>query len=469
MSRRARCPRSTRWWLPAALLLGPALPAVAAAAPVVRFADATGGPVRGGPGGRGLPIAIYGTGFGAQRGSSTVTIGGRPVAAYLEWGGVATNPDLRRILVQPGPGAVAGPIVVHVGGAASAPTATFTPTRGRILWVAPAGSDSAPCSQRRPCATIQHVIDRGLRPGDAVLVRGGQLTDDEVWLRATQGGTATRPIVIRNAPGERPVFARTTRPVIVEGSHVVFAGFRFGPGKALVVGADPTGSDDIRAVDNSFSGNLGYAAVGTHGDNLLIAGNVCDATGSSQGTEGHCFYISNGAHIRLLWNVGRGVPGYGIHIYDQRRSTPDIRRRITDVLVQGNTLTGSTQRSGMIVAMDDEGHMGNLISGVRVQGNTFMANNHVGLVIGGNVTGVRVTQNRFVQNGRQGVNVYDQPTIHGVRITGNLFDQRDNANCHVFCDWFPRADVQVGAHAVGVVLRGNRYVRPRRVIGAPPG
>jgi len=44
--------------------------------------------------------------------------------------------------------------------------------------------------------------------GDRPLSRGGPVADDEVWVRASSGGQPGRPLVIRNAPGERPQFVQ---------------------------------------------------------------------------------------------------------------------------------------------------------------------------------------------------------------------------------------------------------------------
>ena len=229
------------------------------------------------------------------------------------------------------------------------------------------------------------------------------------------------------------------------------------------------GGDGLKLPAADGLETLGFDAVGTHGDDLLIAGNVCAASGSSVGTQGHCFYVSNGRRIRLLWNVGGGVPGYGIHIFDQQRSSNDIRRRISDVLVEGNRLSGSSERSGLILAMGDEGNLGNAIAGVRVRGNTFTANNHSGIIVGERVSNVIIERNRFVRNGRQGITVADEATIDGITIRANLFDQSANANCRNSCEWYPVAHVQVGAKAGRVVLSGNTFrPKPVVVIGALP-
>src|ERR1700719_2971338 len=58
----------------------------AQAMPAVLFTDVQSGPTTGGPNNLGVPISIFGRGFGAIRGNSTVTIGGVPVASYMVWG-----------------------------------------------------------------------------------------------------------------------------------------------------------------------------------------------------------------------------------------------------------------------------------------------------------------------------------------------------------------------------------------------
>ena len=95
------------------------------AKPAILFADVTAGPISGGPDNQGVPITIFGKGFGAQRDASTVTINGVEVARYLSWGeNNANNPMLDMIVIQPGPAITAGPIVVHVNGHASKAAAT---------------------------------------------------------------------------------------------------------------------------------------------------------------------------------------------------------------------------------------------------------------------------------------------------------------------------------------------------------
>ncbi len=426
-------------------------------APVVFFTDTSAGPVRGGPGGLGVPIAIFGKGFGITRDASTVTIGGAEVASYLAWGqGNANNPALDMIVVQPGPDA-SGPIVVHVEGRDSNADYSFSPTAGDVYYVARTGSDASPCSEAQPCATILHVATRVMLPGDALLVRGGNLKDNEVWIRDALGhsGLPSQPKVIRNYPGEVPVFVNASRPFIVEANYITVSGLHFTGGKSISLGNITNHHNQV--VNSTFRGAIAWDAVGSHGNDHLIAGNDCDVVRSTQGTQGHCFYISHGDRLRLLYNRARGATGYGIHIFDQQRSTPDIHRLISDVLVEGNIVAASPERSGMILAMGDEGNIGNRVERVTIRNNVFLSSNHAGLVIGPNARAIRVYNNTFYKNGRLAVAIYDDATIDGVELRNNLFDQTRNGRCVTNCSWFPEAHVQKGGRARNVVVQANYY------------
>ena len=119
------------------------------APPRIFFSDLESGPNTGGQNNRGVWVTIWGKGFGAERKSSTVTIGGGAAAEYPIW----TD---SKITFQLGPAAKTGNIVVNVrakgrdrasdGHAASAPPRSgnglpFTVRAGKIYFVAVNGSD----------------------------------------------------------------------------------------------------------------------------------------------------------------------------------------------------------------------------------------------------------------------------------------------------------------------------------------
>src|SRR5947209_19127980 len=71
------------------------------------FSDLERGPNLGGQNNRGVWVTIWGKGFGAERGSSTITIGGGAAADYPIW----TD---SKITFQLGPAAKTGEIIVNL-------------------------------------------------------------------------------------------------------------------------------------------------------------------------------------------------------------------------------------------------------------------------------------------------------------------------------------------------------------------
>ena len=79
---------------------------------------------------------------------------------------------------------------------------------------------------------------------------------------------------------------------------------------------------------------------------------------------------------------------------------------------------------------------------------------------------VKIYHNTFYRNGRQGVTLYDEATVNGIEIFNNLFDQTDNTNCKIFCEWYQPAHIQKGAAAQNVVISNNFYAPgPAIIIG----
>ncbi len=442
----------------AVAVMGPSPLAEAARPPAVLFLDHETGPVSGGVHGHGAPIAIFGTGFGASRGASTVTIGGVEVASYLVWGSQnAHHAMLDLIVVEPGSAVTGGAVVVTVAGQASAPVATFTPQPGEVYVIAPDGSDQAPCRIEAPCRTLLHAITGVMRPGDVLLVRGGEYDESEVWIRDDYGhsGTAAAPKVVARYPGEEPLFSNAARPVIIDANHLVVSGLRFANGKSIGIGSNERGRTNVRVVDCTFEGVISWDAIGTHGDDHVLAGNVCRVSGSTVGTQGHCYYISFGARVRVSHNIGDGAPGYGIHVFDQRRQANDFPRVIRDLVIEGNILSGSTLRSGLILAMADEAGLGNLIDGVLVRNNVLVGNNHTGMLVNGLVRNVKVLNNTFVRNGRQGLHVASATTVQGITVQNNLFDEGENSVCQSNCSWYQTAQAEVGGLVQSVSFSTN--------------
>jgi hypothetical protein len=140
--------------------------------PRLFFTDIITGANQGGENNNGVYLSIYGKGFGATQGNSTVTIGGGAPAKYKIWGqNNNVNTMLDMIVVQIGPTAATGNIQVTVNGKPSNPL-PFTVASGHIYFVSPGGSDSNSGSFASPWRSGAKVRAT-LAPGDTVYFRAG--------------------------------------------------------------------------------------------------------------------------------------------------------------------------------------------------------------------------------------------------------------------------------------------------------
>jgi hypothetical protein len=140
--------------------------------PRLFFTDIITGPNKGGENNNGVYLTIYGRGFGATQGSSTVTIGGGAPAQYKIWGqNNSVNTMLDMIVVQIGPKAATGNIIVTVNGKASNPL-PFTVSSGNIYFVSPNGNDSNNGSFGSPWLTPVNAKNM-MVAGDTVYFRAG--------------------------------------------------------------------------------------------------------------------------------------------------------------------------------------------------------------------------------------------------------------------------------------------------------
>src|SRR5947209_2018748 len=151
--------------------------------PRIFFSDLESGPNIGGQKNLGVWVTIWGKGFGAERGASTVTIGGGAAAEYPIW----TD---NKITFQLGPVAKTGDIVVSVrekaaragagqstvgmsnrsgqanvaknnsGGKVSSNGVPFTVRPGKIYFVAVSGSDRRTGRVDAPWKSIVEAQDR---------------------------------------------------------------------------------------------------------------------------------------------------------------------------------------------------------------------------------------------------------------------------------------------------------------------
>ncbi len=115
------------------------------------------------------------------------------------------------------------------------------------------------------------------------------------------------------------------------------------------------------------------------------------------------------------------MSGYGIHVFDQRRGgdKPGFERLIKDVVIEGNVVSNSLQRSGIILAAYDHARIENVI----IRNNVVFNNPHSGIYIPGIVSNVKIYNNTMFGNGGAALSIYGtEKDVNRVDIRNNIFD-----------------------------------------------
>jgi hypothetical protein len=170
------------------------------------FSDLVSGPSAGGQDGKGAFVTVWGNGFGASRGSSTVTVGGGAADNYPIW--TAT-----KITFQLGAAAATGNIVVHLAGKGDSNGLPFTVRAGNVYFVTSGGSDTHAGSFTSPWQTIAYAKDTiaagdiaylGTSAGDTVTQTGSYRYNASLSIDFNDGsnqGTAATPKALVVYPG----------------------------------------------------------------------------------------------------------------------------------------------------------------------------------------------------------------------------------------------------------------------------
>ena len=285
------------------------------------FSDLESGPGTGGQDNLGTFVTLLGEGFGAERGGSTVTIGGHEVARYLIWGennAVARNLDT--IVVQIGPEVSTGNMVVTVNGIPSNPL-PFTVRPGDLCFVSTTGSDvTGDGSFELPWGTIAHAKNN-LAPGDVAYIMDGvsQVAEDNFGaaLAIDTSGLPGLPLAIVGYPGAIATIGSTALEVgvripnlpEVSADYWVIANLVLrGQVQAMDIGG--AGSSQWRVVGNDISCPVGDGQTGCFAaalaDRIAFLGNQVHDI-SSQGPlpskQYHAVYFTTDSNdIEVGWN-----------------------------------------------------------------------------------------------------------------------------------------------------------------------
>lgn len=165
-------------------------------APRIIATDLQSGPNTGGLNNQGSIVRLYGFGFGATQGASSVSVGGISAANYLSWSDT-------RISFQLGDAAATGNVLVNTGGGISNPK-PFTVRAGRLLFVSTAGADTNAGTFTAPWKTATKAIASS-QAGDIIYLMNGvsqtALDSASSSLAIAKSGTSTAPIALVAYPG----------------------------------------------------------------------------------------------------------------------------------------------------------------------------------------------------------------------------------------------------------------------------
>jgi hypothetical protein len=303
------------------------------------YTDLTSGPNTGGQNGKGAFVTVYGNGFGATQGTSTVTIGGGAADNYPIWTDT-------RVTFQLGALAQTGVVVVHVPAKGDSNGVAFTVRAGNIFFVTASGSDANDGSLAHPWQTIPQAKN-AIQAGDVAYLGTSSgdtlaqtIEDASSPYKCALGmsandtsnsGTADAPKALVAYPGAKVtigVESGLERGILTPSitgtfDYWVIAGLIL---RGEVEAVDLEGSNTgWRMVGNDISCPNGTGLSGCvtgAPDHFKFYGNVVhDAAGSVQAAQitkyYHGIYFGGSNHLELGWNVVRdGNTCRGIQFHD---------------------------------------------------------------------------------------------------------------------------------------------------------
>lgn len=284
-------PRLRSWTLTLLLLGFWAGTSEAFGPPRIFYTDLVSGANAGGEGNRGTFVTIHGKGFGASRGTSTVTVGGGGVAGYPLW-------SESKVVAQLGAAAATGNVVVNAAGGASNGV-PFAVRAGNIYFVAISGNDNNDGSFATPWRTIPKAKDT-IAAGDIAYIMNGvsQTAEDNFGaaLSIETSGAPGSPKALVAYPGATATVGSLAPGLMgirvpnlgLPANDWVFAGLVLrAEAEALAIGG--TGSSRWRVVGNDISCPLGDGESGcfaaSQASFIAFLGNQVHHAGTSTVTQ----------------------------------------------------------------------------------------------------------------------------------------------------------------------------------------
>jgi hypothetical protein len=206
----------------------------------------------------------------------------------------------------------------------SKPSPVLIPAGGAEFHVTPGGNPRNNGRKDRPLDLATALSERSpAKPGDTIWLHEGTYTGS---FTSELKGDASKPILVRQFPGER---ARIDGTLTVKGSHSWYWGFevfdsnpdraRERPDLVLVLG--PFTKFINLIVHDGGDGIVGASvAEGAEFYGNIIYNNGYQSTQDARG-HGHAMYLQNETNTKLIKdNIVFNGYGYGIHAYGQQGS-----------------------------------------------------------------------------------------------------------------------------------------------------
>jgi hypothetical protein len=262
-------------------LLGSATMLAQSTTPHLFYSDLESGPNTGGQNNNGAFVTLWGKGFGASQGTSTVTVGSGAVAAYELWSD-------GKIIVQLGAGATTGNIVVKVGGIASNGV-PFTVRTGNIFFVATSGNDANTGTFAAPWKTIVKAKN-AIAAGDIAYIENGvaQTTEENFTAYLSMDNNGVSNSGTAAAPKALIAYPNATVTVGVAG------GLHYG------IRTPNIGTNEDYWVISQLHIIGGTQAMDIGGTGWKIVGNEMQCPGADD--QVGCFEMSEGNQVKFWGN-----------------------------------------------------------------------------------------------------------------------------------------------------------------------
>ncbi|HEY3769461.1 MAG TPA: IPT/TIG domain-containing protein [Candidatus Angelobacter sp.] len=269
-------------WMTVALLFSAMSLVAQAQQPQIFFSDIESGPNVGGQSGNGSFVTIWGKGFGATQGTSTITVGGGAVASYPVWSD-------SKITFQLGTGATTGSIVVNVASAGASNGLLFTVRAGNIFFVSTTGADTNAGSFTAPWKTILKAKNT-MAAGDIAYIENGvsQTTEDNFTAYISMDNNGASNSGTAAAPKALIAYPNATVTVGVAG------------GLAYGIRTPNIGTHEDYWVFSQLHIVGGTQAMDVGGTGWRIIGNEMQCPGAD--AEVGCFEMSDGNQVKFYGN-----------------------------------------------------------------------------------------------------------------------------------------------------------------------